>query len=135
MTQSNCAFNHRIQGLLQLDPPQINAERLSMGLSTKTTNLRREQEQCQEGTGTSRQRDRDRKRRVLSSVSEPSWGMSWERDHRGSSDSPPLTIWEAVFYFSYSPRFPTHFGRTIHLHPCKEYWKNLHGRNLVTLYI
>lgn len=87
MTQSNCALNHDPQGFLHLDPSQINAERLSIGLSINTTNLRREQEQCQEGAGTDRQKDRGRERRKLSSIRDPRLGMmSSERGHSEGSD-------------------------------------------------
>lgn len=53
MTQSNCAFNHPTQGLLQLDPPQINAERLSNGTFNKDNKR-------EERTGTVSRRNRNK---------------------------------------------------------------------------
>lgn len=58
-----------------MDPSQINAEKLSIGLSINTTNLRREQEQCQERAGKDSQKERGRKRSMLSSIRDPRLGM------------------------------------------------------------
>lgn len=59
MTQSNCDLNHHTQTFHSTSEPiSENAERLTMRLSVKKTNPRREQKQIEEGSGTDRQAER-----------------------------------------------------------------------------
>lgn len=80
MTQSSGALYHDTEGLFYVDPPQINAERLCIGLSINITNLRREQKQCQERAGKDRQKDRGRKRSMLSSRRDIGWEWGAEKE-------------------------------------------------------